>query len=633
MPGPFPPLVQADACLAAIVESSDDAIISKTLEGVITTWNKAAERILGYTAQEMIGRSILTLIPPDRADEEQLIIARIRSGQRVEHYETVRRRRDGTLIDVSLTISPIKDARDRIIGASKILRDITEQKRLRESVGRLRLAIESAPNGMLMVDEHGTIVMVNAQVERLFGYGRDELLGSAATVVLPALFDDAPQVAPTRAAGGTAREVSVHRKDGTQIPVEVSLNRADTAEGSFVLAAVVDITARKRAEAAAKKSAAQLRLVVEAAPNGMVMVDERGAIVMVNAQMERLFGYTRAEMIGRKIEMLLPQRFRDTHRAQRKDFLQSPETRAMGHGRHLYGRRKDGSEFPVEVGLNPAETPDGSFVLAAVIDITQRKRMEQELADAHAALSKHARDLEATVAERTAHLQHTIAELEGVSYSLSHDMRAPLRAMQGFSQIVLSEAGERLDDNEKDLRRRTINAASRLDRLIQDVLTYTRVSRQAVELTAVDLEPLLNQIIDERPELQAPKADITLVTPLARVRGHEASLTQCITNLLDNAVKFVAAGQQPQIRIWTEPAGSRVRLWFEDNGIGIPKEAQGRLFGIFQRIHDDKTYPGTGIGLAIVRKAVERMGGSVSVESTPGKGSRFGVELERDGER
>ncbi len=384
-----------------------------------------------------------------------------------------------------------------------------------------------------------------------------------------------------------------------------------------------------RKQARLEAVAAQMRLAVEAAPNGMVMIDERGTITMVNAQLERMFGYDRREMLGQPIELLLPERYRGAHPGQRTAFFHSPEARAMGHGRDLFARRKDGTEFPVEVGLNPADTPDGRYVLAAVIDITARKRMEAELARVHSDLREHARTLEATVAERTAHLQQTIAELETVSYSLSHDLRGPLRTIQGFSQIVLADAGDRLRPEEKELLAKSINAAHRLDRLIQDVLAYTKVSRQNVVLTTVPLEALVRQIIDERPEFQPPRAELVIESPLAPVRGHEASLTQVITNLLDNAVKFVPPGRLPRIRIRTEPEGTMVRLWFEDNGIGIAPEAQDRLFAIFQRVHDEKTYPGTGIGLAIVRKAVERMGGSVRVESQPGQGSRFCVRLPR----
>lgn len=265
--------------------------------------------------------------------------------------------------------------------------------------------------------------------------------------------------------------------------------------------------------------------------------------------------------------------------------------------------------------------------LPALLVLLEREIEKAELAKAHKELRSRAQDLEAMIAERTTHLQATIAELEGVSYSLSHDMRAPLRTIQSFSQIVLADAKEKLGPEEKELLQKTISAAGRLDRLIQDVLIYSQVARESIELKPLDMEQLLRQIVHERSDWQPPRAEIEIRGPLAPVRAHEAYLTQCITNLLDNAVKFVPTGRQPRICIWNEAMKNQVRIWFEDNGIGIPKEAQERVFGMFERVHGEKVYPGTGIGLAIVRKAVERMGGAAGVESGVGKGSRFWLQL------
>jgi PAS domain S-box-containing protein len=748
---------QSDAFLAAIVESSDDAIVSKSLDGVITSWNKAAEETFGYRADEIIGKPIYTIIPPELVEEEKSILARLGRGERIEHYETIRVRKDGVRRNISLSVSPVKDKTGRIIGTAKIARDITDDKTFERSSAQLRLAVEAAPNGMVMVNEEGVIILVNTQMERLFGYERAEMIGQSIEMLLPERYRAAhPRQrndffrSPLTRAMGHGRDLYARRKNGSEFPVEVGLNPAATPDGIVVLAAVIDITERKKIENDLAKSAAQFRLVVEAAPNGLVLVDKDGTILMVNPQIEQMFGFERVEMIGQSVEMLLPDRYRAAHPGQRNEFFRSPLKRAMGHGRDLFARRKDGTEFPVEVGLSPAETPDGTVVLASVIDITARKQTEQTLteqarlldlskdaivvrdlkgrvmywnrgaellygwskgeaqgqdvfallqsnfsepfddvsekfrlqgswegeivqttregkkvtvfarwtlerdkngqplrvlqtqtditeriqarealAKAHEKLSRHAADLEKVVAERTAHLRATIAELESVSYSLSHDMRAPLRTIQSFSQIVLAEAGEKLGPMETDLLQKTISAASRLDRLIQDVLIYSRVGRESIALTSLDVERLLRQIIHERPDFQSPKTEIEIQSPLAPVLGHEAYLTQCITNLLDNAVKFIPPGRPPGIRVWSEPRDHQVRLWFEDNGIGIEKDAQERVFGVFQRIHSDIAYPGTGIGLSIVRKAVERMGGTAGVESEPGQGSRFWLQLPR----
>jgi PAS domain S-box-containing protein len=377
--------IEADAFLATIVESSDDAIISKNLDAIITSWNRAAELMFGYRAEEAIGQPIYIVIPPELMEEEANILRRIRRGERVEHFQTVRLRKGGTRIYVSLTISPVRDRRGRIIGASKIARDITE-----------------------------------------------------------------------------------------------------------------------------------------------------------------------------------------------------------------------------------------------------RKRIEEELAKAKEGLEHHARNLEATVAERTASLQETIFQLESFSYSITHDMRGPLRAISGYAHVLQEDHSERLDERARDLVARMGAAATRLDRLIQDVLTYSRIAREEMPMETVSLRALIEDIVAQYPEVQQHSKNIEIACGDERVRANPAALTQCISNLLGNAVKFVAPGQTPRVRVFCEERGENARLWVEDNGIGISAEQQKQIFGVFHRLHGPSEYPGTGIGLAIVKRSVERMNGNVGVESDPGRGSRFWIELARE---
>jgi len=290
---------------------------------------------------------------------------------------------------------------------------------------------------------------------------------------------------------------------------------------------------------------------------------------------------------------------------------------------------RDGRRVDVSLTVPPLKDEDGQVVGASQVlrDITARKEAEKKLLEARRQLELHARELESTVAERTQQLRGTVAELESFCYSLSHDMRTPLRAIQSYSQIVLEEEGQKLGSGCTGYLRKAISAAERMDQLIQDVLAFARLSRQEITLEPIDVETLLREIVQERPELQPAKADIRIESPLLRVCGHTASLTQCVTNLLDNAVKFVAPGVKPRVRVYSEARDGRVRLCFEDNGIGIQKEAQRRLFEMFQRMHTDSEYEGTGIGLAIVRKSAERMRGEVGIESEVGRGSLFWVEL------
>ncbi len=251
---------------------------------------------------------------------------------------------------------------------------------------------------------------------------------------------------------------------------------------------------------------------------------------------------------------------------------------------------------------------------------------QHELILAKETISRHADKLEETVQERTAKLKETNAQLEAFSYSISHDMRGPLRAMQQYSELLLvDETG--LTEDGRTFLDRICRSAGRLDRLIQDVLLYSRAARAEITLVPVDLAKLVQEIIYQYPEFQQPNADISISHPLAPVIAHEASLTQCLSNLLANAVKFIPPGRKPHVRVHTMRRNGTVRIWVEDNGIGIDPKNHLRIFNIFERVHGPAQYDGTGIGLSIVKKTVERMGGSVGLESALGVGTKFWIDL------
>jgi signal transduction histidine kinase len=288
----------------------------------------------------------------------------------------------------------------------------------------------------------------------------------------------------------------------------------------------------------------------------------------------------------------------------------------------LVQTRRDGARIHVSTRwvLDPETSNRPTQILITDNDITLQKQAED-------LMRSEAKRLDALVEQRTARLQETIGELEAFSYSISHDMRAPLRAMQGYARALISDYSDRLDQEAKHYLDRIFRAANRLDLLIQDVLAYSRVAKGEIELHTVDLERLIDDIISANPEFQTPHARIVVEKPLLPVLGHDAYLTQCVTNLLSNAVKFVADGVVPEIHIRTEAVDGQVRVWFEDNGIGIDPLHYERIFQIFGQIHPEKKYGGTGIGLAIVRKAAQRMNGEAGVESSIENGSRFWLIL------
>jgi signal transduction histidine kinase len=290
---------------------------------------------------------------------------------------------------------------------------------------------------------------------------------------------------------------------------------------------------------------------------------------------------------------------------------------AMDERWHL---RKGGERLFVSGAVRAIRDENGKLrgFTKVARDITERKQQQEELQRAHD-------DLERRVEERTAKLGETVQDLEAFSYSISHDLRAPLRAMLGFAELALKDPT--LGPKGRHAIERIAASANRLDRLIVDVLAYSRVSQAAITLQPVDLDALVREVVQQYPGLQSPEVTISVESPLLPVVAHEAALTQCVANFLNNAIKFVPRGANPHIRVWTSRVDNCVRLSVQDNGIGIAEANLPRIFGIFERLNASNQYEGTGIGLAIVRKAAERMGGSVGVESVLGKGSTFWFQL------
>ncbi|MEZ5285212.1 MAG: PAS domain S-box protein [Vicinamibacterales bacterium] len=322
----------------------------------------------------------------------------------------------------------------------------------------IRTVLDAVPGSVVLLDEAGTIVLVNRETERLFGHDRDALTGQAADMLLPPgartagaathLFD-----APADAAGAR-REAVGYRRDGSEFPLQVEVRALTTDDGAFVLASLQDLSAGQGAEA-------RFRVAVEASPHGMLMVDPRGVILMVNREIERLFGYPREQLLGQSVEALVPVSVRPRHPDLRQGFERDPHQRPMGAGRDLFGRRRDGVEFPVEIGLNPIETDEGVFVLASVIDIGPRKHAEEEL-------------------------RRSNEELERFAYVASHDLQEPLRTVASFVQLLARRYGDRLDGDAREYIDFAVGGAERMQRLILDLLEFSRLGTRGGTPVATD---------------------------------------------------------------------------------------------------------------------------------------------------
>ena len=586
----------SEARYGELVESiADYAILSLDPNGNVVSWNAGAEHTKGYRADEIIGKHMSVFYTPEdlaRGWPGELLRRAVAEG-RVEE-EGWRVRKDGSRFQADDIIAARRDDAGQLVGFSKITRDVSAR---RQAETRFRAVVEASPSGVVMVDRAGKIALVNRETERLFGYAREELLGQPIEVLVPEqLRDRHPGLRdgflanPQTRAMGAGRELFGRRKDGGQFPVEIGLNPLETDEGFFVLASVVDITARKRAEA-------RFRAVVESAPSGMVMINRAGTIELVNRETERQFGYSREELLGKPIELLVPHRLRERHPGHRTDFFANPQTRVMGAGRDLFGVRKDGVEIPVEIGLNPIETDEGLFVLASVVDITERKRAETEL-------------------------RRSNEELERFAYVASHDLQEPLRMVGSYVQLLGKRYKGKLDADADEFIGYALDGALRMQRLIEDLLAFSRVGTRGAAFAPTDVNAVVDRAL-ENLKLSIDEAAATVIkNGLPRVLADGGQLEHLFLNLVSNALKFRGTAP-PEIRLAAE---RRDRDWLfsvRDNGIGIDPQYFERIFIIFQRLHGKNEYPGTGIGLAICKKIVERHGGRIWVESVSGQGATF----------
>jgi PAS domain S-box-containing protein len=339
------------------------------------------------------------------------------------------------------------------------------------------------------------------------------------------------------------------------------------------------------------------RLLVEAAPHAMVVVGAAGAITFINRRGEALFGYARDELIGRPVELLVPERFRDLHHAEVGRYFVDPVARPMGTGRELFGRRKDGTEIAIEIGLSPIAAGTGTVTLASITDITERKRIEDRVRRAN-------------------------AELEQFAYIASHDLQEPLRMVASFTELLGQRYRGQLDAKADQYIFYAVDGARRMQQLIADLLAYSRVGSQGGPLVPVACDGVLPRVLGVLQPAIAETGAAFEIGPLPTVLADEGELGQLLQNLVGNALKFRGEAP-PRIAIAARWHGDRWLFSVADNGIGIEMRYAERIFQMFQRLHDRGTFEGSGIGLAIAKRIVERHGGRIWFESTPGAGTTF----------
>jgi PAS domain S-box-containing protein len=618
-------LAQMEGRYRGLLEAAPDAMVVVNAGGEIVLLNVQAEKRFGYRRDELIGQKVTNVIPQGFA--ERLIDDGLRSAadtlaqQIGTGIELIGRRKDGSEFPIEIMLSPLESAEGILVTAA--IRDISVRKQaekhlarmeserrvveeeLRQSEERYRMILDGVhDHSIFMMDPQGQIVSWNVGAERIKGYKAEEVIGQNFSRFSPPediALGWPEEVLRLTAANGRHEEQRIRvRKDGSRFLASLTLTALRDPAGNLRGFSEFSHDLSESTEAGAK-----YRGLLEAAPDGMVVVNQSGEIVLLNLRAEKQFGYRRDELVGQKVTAIIPKGFAERLIA---DDLRSAEealAQQIGTGIELIGRRKDESRFPIEIMLSPLKNSQGILVTAAIRDISVRK------------------EAEASLLRKIEELKRSNEELGQVAYIASHDLQEPLRMVASYTALLSKRYKGKLDSDADEYIAYAVDGATRMQQLIQDLLAYSRVGSKGSELVDTSSEEALQKaVLSLRGAIQESGALITH-DPLPAVLGDPVQLVQLFQNLIGNAIKYQGPGV-PEIHISAVSKGRRKWMFsVKDNGLGIDPQYFERIFGMFQRLHKRAEFSGTGIGLAICKKIVERHGGSISVESEPGMGSTF----------
>lgn len=532
-----------------------------------------------------------------------------------EQLANLRQHSEATELEILRRSEELDAANRQLRHANEGLRaEIVEREHVER---KFRELLESAPDAIVIVDREGCIVLANSQTEQRFGYSRGELVGQSVEILVPESFRQrhsghrndylsAPRARPM----GSGLDLFGRRKDGSEFPIEISLSPLETTEGLWVTSIIRDITERKRAEQSRAELQARFQAVAETANDAVVSADSHGDIIYFNPAAERIFGYSADEATGQPLTLLMPEQFRAAHCEGLTRFQATGEAHVIGKTVELVGRRKDGSEFPLELSLASWKTGERNFFTGIIRDITERKQAEESLRGS------------------AAQLEAANRELESFSYSVSHDLRAPLRGIDGFSQALLEDYADRLDADGRDYLERVRAGAQRMGRLIDDMLKLARVTRMDICPETVDLSALAQEVAAELRRQDGRRQVEFVVSPGLSAQADPRLLRIAFENLLSNAWKFTSKREGAQIEFGGIEHEGVPAYYICDNGIGFDMNYADKLFGAFQRLHDAREFPGTGIGLATVQRVVHKHGGRIWAQAAPEQGATFYFTLQ-----
>jgi PAS domain S-box-containing protein len=596
----------------------DYAIFMLDQQGRVASWNAGAERIKGYRADEIIGQNFSRFYLQEDIDrgkpQAELQIAAASGRSEVEHWRV---RKNGSRFWANVVITAVRDSSGSLLGFSEISRDISEQK---ETEAKYRGLLEAAPDAMVVVNRAGEIVLLNVRAEKEFGYTRDELVGQKVKNLIPEGFAERLISDGTRSAAealaqqiGTGIELVARRKNRSEFPIEIMLSPLESAEGTLVTAAIRDISVRKAAEKHLAQMEGRYRGLLEAAPDAMVVVNQGGEIVLLNVQAEKQFGYSRDELLGVEVKNIIPEGFAERLIADGTRTAAEALAQQIGTGIELYGRRKDGNEFPIEIMLSPLESAEGILVTAAIRDISMRKAAEKHLAG------------------MVRELKRSNDELGQFAYVASHDLQEPLRMVASYTQLLAKRYKGRLDSDADEFIAYAVDGSNRMQGLIRDLLAYSRAGAAVKVLHEISSESALKEALRNLRATIGESGAVVTHDVLPAITADDTQLAQLFQNLVGNAIKYRSA-EAPRVHVSATKNGGKEWVFsVRDNGMGIDPQYFERIFVLFQRLHGRKDFKGTGIGLAICKKILERLGGRIWVESQPQKGSTFYFALPESG--
>jgi PAS domain S-box-containing protein len=618
--------IEANAALVArVLDAVSEAVITSTLDGVVTAWNRAAQDIFGYTAEEMMGQNVTILMPPDRAHEASQLTQRLARRERIEDFATMRARKNGQLVEVALTLSPITDDIGYVVGVLRIVKDIRDQRRLEiaeRDQALLASIVASADDAIVSKSIDGIVTSWNTAAEKMFGYKADEMIGKPVALLIPSDHpDEEPQILQRIRRGERIDhyETKRVRKDGGVLDVALTVSPIRDKIGRIIGASKIirDITERKRWQKA-ELAESFLGALVESADDAIISKNLDGVVRSWNPAAERLYGYSAEEMIGKPISLLVPADHPDEEpqilqRIRRGERIEHYETKRV---------KKDGSVIDVALTVSPIRDGLGRIIGASKIarDVSRQK---QAIAREREALRQ--------AEEAKRHAEQASAAKDDFLATVSHELRTPLTAILGWTRMLMNGA---LNPTMQQKAMETIDRNARSQaQLIEDLLDISRIvsGKLRVEFKTVDIATVIAAAVESvRPAAVAKRIQIRTVISSGAVPilGDPERLQQVVWNLLSNAIKFSRVDGLVQLDL--QRVESQIEIRVTDQGIGIRPEFLPHIFERFTQSDSSitRTHGGIGIGLAIVKSLVELHGGVVAVSSAgEGQGAVFTVKL------